>query len=67
MIRLSDTELRVRIASFEAINRTRPLTNDETDQLWRLVHIETCRIKARRRSIARNEARLALLGGGIAA
>ena len=37
------------------------LTDREADQLWRLVHIETCRIKARRRSIERNQARLALL------
>ncbi len=61
MSRLSDAELRAKIASFEAINRTRSLTEGEADQLWRLVHIETCRIKARRRSIERNQARLALL------
>lgn len=65
--RLSDAELREKIAAFEAINRDLPLTDDEADQLWRLVHIETCRIKARRRTIERNEARLALLTERIAA
>ena len=67
MSRLSDAELQDRIASFETINRDRALTDAEADQLWRLVHIQTCRIKARRASIARNQARLALLTGAIAA
>lgn len=67
MKRLSDAERRDKIAAFEAINRDRPLTNDEADRLWRLVHIETCRIKARRRSIERNQARLALLTERMAA
>lgn len=67
MSRLSDAELQDRIASFETINRDRPLTDDEADQLWRLVHIETCRIKARRASIERNQARLALLTERMAA
>lgn len=67
MKRLSDAELREKIAAFEAINRDRPLTNDEADQIWRLVHIETCRIKARHRSIERNQARLALLTERMAA
>ncbi|WP_288988531.1 hypothetical protein [uncultured Sphingopyxis sp.] len=65
--RLSDVELREKIAAFELINRDRTLTNDEADQLWRLVHIETCRIKARRRSIERNQARLSALTEGMAA
>jgi hypothetical protein len=67
MKRLTDAELRNQIAAFEAINRDRPLTDDEADQLWRLVHIETCRIKARRASIERNQARLALLTERMAA
>ncbi len=67
MSRLSDAQLQARISSFEAINRDRALTDLEADQLWRLVHIQTCRIKARRATIARNEARLALLTGAIAA
>lgn len=67
MSRLSDTELQARISSFEAINRDRALTDLEADQLWRLVHIQSCRIKARRASIARNQARLALLTEGLAA
>lgn len=67
MSRLSDAELRAKIASFEEINATRALTDDEADQLWRFVHMQTCRIKARRASIERNQARLALLTGAIAA
>lgn len=67
MSRLTDAELREKIAAFETINRDRPLTSDEADQLWRLVHIETCRIKARRRTIERNQARLALLTERMAA
>lgn len=67
MSRLSDAELQDRIASFETINRDRALTDNEADQLWRLVHIQTCRIKARRASIARNQARLSLLTGAMAA
>lgn len=67
MTRLSDAALRDGIADLELIGRTRALTDAESDRLWRLVHIETCRIKARRRSIERNQARLALLTEGMAA
>lgn len=67
MSRLSDAELQAQIATYQAINRTRALTDAEADRLWRLVHIETCRIKARRRSIERNQARLSALTEGMAA
>ncbi len=67
MSRLSDAELQAQIAAYQAINRTRALTDAEADSLWRLVHIETCRIKARRRSIERNQARLSALTEGMAA
>jgi len=67
MTRLTDEALQARIAELEAINRTRSLTAAESDECVRLVHIHTCRVKARRRSIERNAARLATLTEGMAA
>lgn len=67
MSRLSDSELQARIAAFDAINRTRALTSSEADECWRLVHMQSCRIKARRATIARNQARLSILTERIAA
>lgn len=67
MMRFSDKALQERIAQLEAINRQRSLTQAESDECVRLVHIHTCRVKARRRSIERNAARLALLTEGLAA
>lgn len=66
MTRLSDAALQRRIARLEAINRTRSLTPAESDECVRLVHIHSCRVKARQRSIDRNAARLATLTEGLA-
>lgn len=67
MTRLSDDALQARIVRLEAINRTRSLTPAESDECVRLVHIHTYRVKARRASIERNAASLALLTEGMAA
>ncbi|MCA0208155.1 MAG: hypothetical protein LCH74_03745 [Proteobacteria bacterium] len=67
MTKLSDHALRVRIAELEAINRTRSLTQAESQECERLVHIHRCRVNARQRSIERNAARLSLLTGGLPA
>lgn len=67
MSRLSDHALQSRIAQLEAINRTRSLTHDESQECERLVHIHRCRVNARQRSIERNAASLSLLTEGIPA
>lgn len=67
MSKLPDHVLQARIGELEQINRTRSLTNDESQECERLVHIHRCRVKARQRSIERNAARLSLLTGGLTA
>lgn len=67
MSRLSDAALQRRLAELDAINRSRSLNASESAECERLVHIHSCRVKARQRSIDRNRARLALLTAGATA